>query len=345
MKSYKREYSVDELYDLYINKNLSAQEIANIYNVPRYIIEGDLKKNNIHKPKQLSYELRMKKIDKQSLYDFYIIQDHNMADTAIYFNVGEGTISRYCHLYNIKKEKNHYDIKKKKQINKDELYKYYIIENHSNDETAAHFNVHARTLRRRLREYGIYKSVDSQVKCSQKHQIEKYGDLFTRSEYYKRNVVSNMIEKGKQTCLQKYGAPNWLMTEEGVKRRKARYFYNDIKFDSSWELAVYIYAIDHNEDIIREPVVLEYYIEDKIHYYIPDFLYNNKLIEIKGNHLIKNGKLQNVYKKSSYKDEAKQKCLEENNVIIWQDQDIKFALEYVKNKYGYKYLRQFKIIE
>ena len=344
MKTYKREYSVEQLTQLFIEQNLSAQQIANIYNVPRYIIEHDLKINNIRKPDKLKGLLRLKNIDRQELYEVYIKQDHNMFDTAKYFNVGEETISRYCKLYNIHKDKNHYDLKKKIKINKDDLYQYYIIENHSNDETALHFNIHERTLRRRLREFNIQKSVDLQVKCSQKHQKEKYGNLFTRSEYYKKHIVSGMVKKGKQTCMDKYGVSNWLLTTEGIKQRKSRYLYDNTKFDSSWELALYIYAIDHNEDIVREPVTLEYYVDNELHYYVPDFSYKGQLIEIKGDHLIKDGKLNNVYKKSSYKDVAKQRCLDDNNVKIFQRQDIQFALDYIKEKYGYKYLKQFKII-
>ena len=344
MKLYKREYSVDELKNLYLDKNLTAQEIANIYNLPRYIIERDLKKNNIHKTEELVRALRTKEINKQKLYDYYIVQNHTLEETSVYFNVAETTISRYCRFYGISKPKDQRNLRRKIKVNKEELYQYYIIENHSNEETAEYFNIHERTLRRRLREYNIQKTVKLQVECSQKHQIEKYGNLFARSEYYKNNVVSKMVEKGKQTCLKKYGVSSWSMTEDGIKQRKCSYCYDNIKFDSSWELALYIYAVDHKEEIVREPVVLEYYIDNTLHYCVPDFFYKNQLVEIKGEHLIKDGKLNNVYKKSSYKDEAKQKCLTDNNVLIWQHKDVKFAIDYVKEKYGYKYLKQFKII-
>ena len=63
MSTYKREYDQGMLYDLFINQNMSAQKIANKYNVPRYIIEGDLKKYNIHKPKNLSCAVNEKNID------------------------------------------------------------------------------------------------------------------------------------------------------------------------------------------------------------------------------------------------------------------------------------------
>ena len=50
-----------------------------------------------------------------------------------------------------------------------------------------------------------------------------------------------------------------------------------------------------------------------------------------------------MIKKLNGKFEAKQKCLLTNNVKILVKQDIKFALDYIKNNYGKNYLKQFKI--
>ena len=36
-------------------------------------------------------------------------------------------------------------------------------------------------------------------------------------------------------------------------------------------------------------------VNDEIHYYTPDFLYKDKLIEIKGDHLYKNGHLIDTF--------------------------------------------------
>ena len=73
--------------------------------------------------------------------------------------------------------------------------------------------------------------------------------------------------------IKKYGC--WVTaTPEVVKEKRKRYVYQEIYFDSSWELALYIYAIDHNEEIVREPLRFEYYYDNKVFYYYPDFLYN-----------------------------------------------------------------------
>ena len=68
--------------------------------------------------------------------------------------------------------------------------------------------------------------------------------------------------------------------------RSRNYLYNDLIFDSSWELAFYIYHKDNNIDIDRCVKSFPYVVNNKTHYYFPDFIVDNKLIEIKGPHLI-----------------------------------------------------------
>ena len=109
-------------------------------------------------------------------------------------------------------------------------------------------------------------------------------------------------------------------------------------FDSSYELVFYIYAIEHGLSIVREPFRLEYTTDDCMkRYYYPDFICDGVLIEIKGEHLLdENKKLKKCYKdQDQYILDAKQKCIENNNVMILSRKDIDFAFEYF-NKKGYK---------
>lgn len=68
MSKYHRPYTQDELTDLFINQNLSAQCIANQFGLPRYVIEADLQKYNIKKPKELARIVSKKSIDVNKLY-------------------------------------------------------------------------------------------------------------------------------------------------------------------------------------------------------------------------------------------------------------------------------------
>lgn len=147
-----------------------------------------------------------------------------------------------------------------------------------------------------------------------------------------------------KTFYKKYGC--WFAAApEVVEKRRKRYKYKETSFDSSWELALYIYAIDHNEEILREPIKLEYSYNNKVFYYYPDFLYKGQLIEIKGAHLTGTDTWVNPYTedvKVQEKNYQKYLCAVNNGVKIMSYNDVKFALEYVKKTYGQNYLKQFK---
>lgn len=166
--------------------------------------------------------------------------------------------------------------------------------------------------------------------------LERYGN-----EHYTK--TDDYLRKTTQTCQSKYSTNFYCQSEAYAKTAHKKYNYNDLIFDSSWELALWIYAKDHDEKIERIPVRLEFELNGDTHYCLPDFEYKGKLIEIKGAQFIKNGKFICPYDESKNElFEAKQNCLIEHNVQIWTKHNIQFALDYVKNTYGKSYLKQFK---
>lgn len=66
--------------------------------------------------------------------------------------------------------------------------------------------------------------------------------------------------------------------------RTQRYYYDNIIFDSSWELITYIYFKHKNINIQRCYFSYKYIYDNKEHVYFPDFYLpdTNKLIEVKG---------------------------------------------------------------
>lgn len=315
MRKLPREYTRDQLYTQYISLNKTAKEIASMFHTNENVVRHDLKKYEIYKPRDLCLvsQGQRKEIDKQTLYD------------------------------------------------------YYITENHSEEEAAKHFNVHERTIRRRLREFNITKSVELQAQASYNSQMNRYGGLFTQSDYYKTSVVPKMLENMKHTCLEKYGcdsafkstgvknkikmtnrkkygADYYTQTAEYHKKACHKYFYQGESFDSTWELALWIYAKDHGEKIQRCPYCFSYVYKGKQYKYFPDFLYKGDIVEIKGNQLLdKDHNLVEIYSgKVDKKLQAKQRCMEENNVQVWDYEKIKFALDYIKVNYGANYLKKYK---
>lgn len=116
-------------------------------------------------------------------------------------------------------------------------------------------------------------------------------------------------------------------------------------FDSSWEIAYFIWLKDKNISFEYRPNIrFKYIVKNEEHYYYPDFLVNNKIIEIKGDQFLDENTM--ICPWDETKNEiyaAKYKCMIDNNVIILRSDDIKPILNYIKEKYGCDYLKQFKI--
>lgn len=205
-----------------------------------------------------------------------------------------------------------------------------------------------------FKHYGVdhnFKSPEIRNQIKQT-KFKKYGD---------ENF--NNPEKAKNTKLEKYGNANYNNHEKFIKtmneqygvdypqqniniRKKSgfRYKYNNIKFDSSWELAYYIWLTDNKIDFEYQSTAIKYTYNNTERIYIPDFKVGDMLIEIKGNQYFKkDGTMQNPY--CHFEDglyEAKHQCMIENNVKILTNKDIQPILIYIENTYGKNYLKSFK---
>lgn len=165
----------------------------------------------------------------------------------------------------------------------------------------------------------------------EKTQTEKYGGIgFASEEIHKKT-----IESGKRNNSYKKRSFWKNKTDEEIKkivsRMGKRYTYKNLKFDSSWELAYYIYNEDNGILLERESKIITYFDENnKEHKYVVDFSNNEKNIEIKSKFLIK--KMEGTKKLEIIRD----------NCEIISNNEIKFYLNYVKNKYGNNYLNNFR---
>jgi hypothetical protein len=149
-------------------------------------------------------------------------------------------------------------------------------------------------------------------------RIKKYG-----KKYY------NNVEKGKQTKLERYGDENYNNSKKatettlkryGTKNISYKYFYDNIWFDSSWEVQYYEYLKKNNIEFEYHPCRIEM---KNGRFYEPDFLLikENQLVEIKNPHMLNDkGELYdfaNIGENELY--DCKQKCMYENNVLIIND--------------------------
>lgn len=168
-------------------------------------------------------------------------------------------------------------------------------------------------------------------------------DWYSQSIAYKEALPS-IRAKVESTNIGKTGYKCALQDPSVREKLKyfGKYYFGNQAFDSSWELALWIYAKDHDEEIERELCYFEYEYENKKHKYFPDFKYLNRLIEIKGNQfLTESGEVKNPFGAVSF-IEAKLECAKGNSVEIWGEKDIQFALKYVKTVYGKDFLKKLR---
>lgn len=231
----------------------------------------------------------------------------------------------------------------------------------------------------KLNKYGD-SNYNNMQKCLD--SFKKNHNGLTQSEYYASADYQNKIkannktkygveyytnrEKAKQTCINLYGTPYPMQTDEikskAIKNKLSKYnnlsgpngnkYYYGINFNSSWELAVWIYCVDHNIPIVREPVTLTFLdTYNKLSHFVVDFMINGKLVEIKGDYYFnRNGTMcypYNVEKvgtafvqltpeRKKYKDdlaERKRQCGLANGVEFWREKDCLKYIEYCDTKY------------
>ena len=168
-----------------------------------------------------------------------------------------------------------------------------------------------------------------------KTNIERYGVENPR----KSKFIDNKIKK---TCIERYGAECSFSNHDIRVKCQQSYNYRNIFFDSSWELAYYIYLTDHDIDFQYQP---DYFFEFLGKRYYPDFKVNGKFQEIKGEHFFDGDKMVNPYDRSKEQDkiyEAKHQCMIHNGVDILRYEQMKPILDYIYKTYSKHYLKLFK---
>lgn len=230
-----------------------------------------------------------------------------------------------------------------------------------------------------IKKYGVAKpQILEQTKekakntCNERYGVDSFICTLSKEKQSlngQKSWLNDVIERRKETCIKKYGvdsiakdlnirkiAQNTLFNNYGVlhnmqskeirDRSKKKYSYNNIMFDSSWELAYYIWLTDHNIEFEYQPEGIKYQFNNENHYYYPDFKVNNELVEIKGDHFFdKAGNFIYPYSNDLILQEqykAKYQCMLNNNVKIMKYNEIRTIMYYIDKTYGKKYLKQFK---
>lgn len=206
-----------------------------------------------------------------------------------------------------------------------------------------------------IQKYGVENVFQSEAikEKSKKTNLERYGVEYNlQADIFKQKANETKLARYGRTDIGQFGSEehtNAMIAKYGSKTFKGAscYQYDNLFFDSFPELAVYIYAIDHNIPIIREPIKFPFKYNNKEYNYIPDFKYNNFYLEIKGSQFLKeDGSWQNIFDHNQDDIfEAKHQCAIRNNVVIWYEDDYKFALDYFNSKYKKEDFRRMSVID
>ena len=119
----------------------------------------------------------------------------------------------------------------------------------------------------------------------------------------------------------KYHAECWLIASGGQRKGSGvgkSGWYKGYWCDSTYELAWVIYQLEHNKPFKRNKKKFEYQWNGNTKHYVPDFIQNDTIIEIKG-YLTEQTK-------------AKLKVVPNLKVLFRKDLEKEF--EYVESKYG-----------
>lgn len=123
-------------------------------------------------------------------------------------------------------------------------------------------------------------------------------------------------------------------TAGGIRQGAGRGYkgwYKGVFCDSSWELAVVIYWLEHNIKFIRCHEGFKYQFDNEYHLYYPDFKFpTGEYIEIKGNE-------KSLQWKAKLDQFPKDKIL-----IVIGLKEINLYLNYVKTKYGNNFIKLYE---
>ena len=142
------------------------------------------------------------------------------------------------------------------------------------------------------------------------HSIGKSLDPI--KEEQRKQKISNSMK----------GNMNWKNNKKHGNSKQG--WYKGIHCDSTWELAFLVYHIENNLFIKRCDKQFKYIFNNEEHIYIPDFITNEGIIEIKGR----------------FNKQALEKQKQYPEIIIYDKEKIKFYLDYVINKYGIDFYKK-----
>jgi len=189
----------DTLYQMYVVEQRSCPEIGKILGVCHTTVARYLKNYGFSvKKRQPSY--RRASLDKDELYRMHILEEKSTSQIAEILGVDRTTVGNYLKKYGIKTT--HKKLSLRKNIDKDKLYNFYVVEKKSIGEIAKIFNVASNVIRNRLKELNIVIRPSGEAirlkYADRKNITSENGIARGRIEYY--NWRKKCLKRDNFTC-------------------------------------------------------------------------------------------------------------------------------------------------
>ena len=181
LKNIKLNITKENILD-YLKSN-SVKETINYFNISSTYFYQLCKDYNINLS-NTSYIEAKDKISKNTLYNYYIVENHTLMETKNYFKVSRNTIVSLLKSYNIVKESHLNNLKS--IIDYDSLYNYYIIKNNSIKKTAEYFNTNCNNILKLLNTYNINK-----ININKNNILDLNGNLISNQDIYNYYISNN----------------------------------------------------------------------------------------------------------------------------------------------------------
>lgn len=152
------------------------------------------------------------------------------------------------------------------------------------------------------------------------------------------------LEKCRESMVEKYGAPNPMQVSSiREKQQNPAYVLDGVKFDSSWEVYMYVWLRDNGVEFKYHPDAPEFWYakaDGSRHRYYPDFILtkSGEIWEPKGdNSFDEHG---NPVKNGWFDWHEKYEYMKSLGVRFFMKNDIEPFRKYVERKYGPDFVRE-----
>jgi predicted transcriptional regulator len=189
----------DTLYQMYVVEQRSCPEIGKLLGVSHTTVARYLKNYGFDVKKRQPSYIRAS-LDKDELHRMHILEEKSTYQIAEILGVDRTTVGKYLKKYGIKTT--HKKLSLRKNIDKDKLYNFYVVEKKSIGEIAKIFNVASNVIRNRLKELNVVIRPSGEairLKYADRQNITSENRIARcRIEYY--NWRKKCLKRDNFTC-------------------------------------------------------------------------------------------------------------------------------------------------